>query len=93
MRYTIGLDIPDKEDQATTAISIIIPAISAFSAADTLGEIKPMARECIEGMLEIMKEDGIAPAADLGITHYSNAPEYSDYTFWTVVDVPDQEEL
>ena len=71
-KHAWGVEVPD------------IPG--CFSAGDDLDEAMAMAREAIEGHLEILAEDGApVPVASKVTTHAAN-PDYAGCT-WAVVDI------
>lgn len=71
-QHAWGVEVPD------------IPG--CFSAGDTLDDAMVMAREAIEGHLEILAEDG-APIPQAGsVTAHASNPEHAGCT-WALVEV------
>lgn len=71
-QHAWGLDVPD------------IPG--CFSAGDDLDDAMAMAKEAIEGHLELLAEDGAAIPIANKLTVHSANPEYAGCT-WVVVDI------
>ena len=67
-----GVEVPD------------IPG--CFSAGDDLDDALAMAREAIEGHLEILAEDGAAIPVAKSVTIHASNPEFAGCT-WAVVDI------
>lgn len=91
MIFTVGVETPDKENQA---YGMIVPALcqldyGCFSAADEVEDLLPMVTEAITMMLESMAEDGfdLTTLKDKGVTHYKNDPEYANFDTWLLVDI------
>ncbi|WP_062379463.1 type II toxin-antitoxin system HicB family antitoxin [Pseudomonas abietaniphila] len=71
-QHAWGVEVPD------------IPG--CFSAGDDLDDAMAMAREAIEGHLEILAEDGaVIPTAQTVTVHQAN-PEFAGCT-WALVDI------
>jgi predicted RNase H-like HicB family nuclease len=83
MLYPIAISPGDEQH----AWGVEVPDIlGCFSAGDNLDDAMAMAREAIEGHLELLAEEGAQiPEASSVTTHASN-PDYAGCT-WAVVDV------
>jgi len=83
MLYPIAIRPGDEQH----AWGVEVPDIpGCFSAGDDLDDAMAMAREAIEGHLEILAEDNAKiPVATKVSAHVSN-PEYED-CIWAVVDI------
>jgi predicted RNase H-like HicB family nuclease len=83
MLYPIAI-LPGNDQHAW---GVEVPDIpGCFSAGDDLDDAMAMAREAIEGHLEILAEDGSAiPIAQRVTVHAAN-PEFAGCT-WAVVDI------
>lgn len=83
MLYPIAIQPGDNEH----AWGVVVPDIpGCFSAGDDLDEAMAMAREAIEGHLEILAEEGaVIPQARL-VTHHAADPEFAGCT-WALVDI------
>ncbi|ASL26218.1 type II toxin-antitoxin system HicB family antitoxin [Azotobacter chroococcum] len=83
MLYPIAISPGDEQH----AWGVEVPDIpGCFSAGDNLDDAMAMAREAIEGHLELLAEEGAQiPEASSVTTHASN-PDYAGCT-WAVVDI------
>lgn len=71
-QHAWGVEVPD------------IPG--CFSAGDDLDDAIAMAREAIEGHLEILAEDGEPIPQASTVTHLAEKPDFAGCT-WAVVDI------
>jgi len=69
------------------AWGVTVPDISGcFSAGDDLDDAMAMAREAIEGHLELLAEEGVAIPVAQRVTHHANDPELAGCV-WALVDI------
>lgn len=71
-QHAWGVEVPD------------IPG--CFSAGDDLDDALAMAREAIEGHMELLAEDGVAIPVAQSITFHSSNPDFAD-CIWALVDI------
>ncbi|WP_296231544.1 type II toxin-antitoxin system HicB family antitoxin [uncultured Pseudomonas sp.] len=83
MLYPIAI-LPGDEHHAW---GVEVPDIpGCFSAGDDLDDALAMAREAIEGHLEILAEDGEPIPQANSLTHHARNPAFAGCT-WAVVDI------
>ena len=83
MLYPIAIHPGDD----THAWGVEVPDISGcFSAADDLDDALAMAREAIEGHLQLLAEEGAQIPQANTLTHHAANPAYAGST-WAVVDI------
>ncbi|MFK7699930.1 type II toxin-antitoxin system HicB family antitoxin [Pseudomonas caspiana] len=83
MLYPIAI-LPGDEQHAW---GVEVPDIpGCFSAGDDLDDAMAMAREAIEGHLEILAEDGSAIPTAQKVTVHAQNPDYKGCT-WALVDI------
>lgn len=83
MLYPIAI-LPGDDGHAW---GVTVPDVpGCFSAGDDLDDAMTMAREAIEGHLELLAEDGLAIPTASRVTHHAARPEFSGCT-WALVDI------
>ncbi|MDU9390045.1 type II toxin-antitoxin system HicB family antitoxin [Pseudomonas sp. zfem002] len=83
MLYPIAI-LPGDDEHAW---GVEVPDIpGCFSAGDDLDDALAMAREAIEGHLELLAEDGAAIPVAQKITFHSTNPEFEG-CIWALVDI------
>ncbi|HEY6610429.1 MAG TPA: type II toxin-antitoxin system HicB family antitoxin [Pseudomonas sp.] len=83
MLYPIAISAGDEQH----AWGVEVPDIpGCFSAGDNLDDAVAMAREAIEGHLELLAEAGESIPEARSLTLHASNPEYAGCT-WAVVDI------
>lgn len=83
MLYPIAISKGDDDH----AWCVEVPDLpGCFSASEDLDNVMAMAREAIEGHLEILVEDGAPIPAANDVTLHAANPKYAGCT-WTLVDI------
>lgn len=83
MLYPIAISPGDGDH----AWGVEVPDIpGCFSAGDDLDHAMAMAREAIEGHLELLAEEGLAIPVAKRVTHHANDPAFAGCT-WALVDI------
>lgn len=82
MRYPVVL-----HKESATDYGVIVPDVpGCHSAGSTIDEALEMAKEAIEGHIELLFEHGDSIPSPLSVEEHINNPDYSDGT-WAYVDV------
>lgn len=75
------------QGDANHAWGVEVPDIpGCFSAGEDLDDALAMAREAIEGHLELLAESGEPIPEAHTLTHHTKNPEYAGY-IWAIVDI------
>jgi len=83
MLYPIAISPGDEQH----ARGVEVPDIpGCFSAGDNLDDAMAMAREAIEGHLELLVEEGAQIPEAGSVTEHASSPDYAGCT-WAVVDI------
>jgi predicted RNase H-like HicB family nuclease len=83
MLYPIAI-LPGDENHAW---GVTVPDVpGCFSAGDDLDDAMAMAKEAIEGHLELLAEEGLPIPVASRVTLHAADPEYAGST-WAVVDI------
>lgn len=91
MFFSVGVECPKNENEV---FGLVIPALcteeyACFSAAEKETAIQTQAKNAIETMLEVMKDDDqdLSLLQDKGVMHYRDQEDFKHCDLWLLIDV------